>query len=70
MTVYPDVESARIDPSVLSKPHTRTPSKLEQLFRDAKRVREDGLPYAFQAGYFWATLQQIEDIFRKEDRLG
>ncbi len=70
MTVYPDVESARIDPSVLSKTNQPTLSKLQQLFRDAKRVRQEGCPYAFQSGYFWATLQQIEDILKKENRLG
>lgn len=69
MTVYPDVESARIDPSILSKPSTLS-TELKQLINDAKQVRAKGLPYGFQAGYFWATLQQIEDILKKENRLG
>lgn len=65
MTVYRSVDEARIDPAILCS-EFKTVSKIQSLINDARAVREAETPYAFQAGYFWATLQQLEVLFKEQ----
>ena len=58
MTVFRDVEAARIDPAVLTK--SDLPAQLRRLFDEANTVYHSDASYAYKAGYLHTTLCLIE----------
>ncbi len=69
MTVYRDVEAARIPPHVLkSNDLSCIPAHLRQWFRDAYQLyHNEEVSYAYKAGYFYGLLTLIEHHFQEAE---
>ena len=66
MTVYPDVEAARIDPAILID-RSAIPAPLRSFFNEAhllKNSQERSI--AFKAGYYYGVLKLIEEYFEAQ----
>lgn len=71
MTVYPDVESARIDPKVLGNDHTvsAVPVYLRRWIKEAHSIYDtEEISYAYKAGYFYGIIQLIENYFNETNK--
>lgn len=66
MTVYRDVDAARIDPAILNKQST-IPAPLRSWFDEVHHLqRNPDQSIAFKAGYYYGVLKLIEEYFEAQ----
>lgn len=66
--VYPDVESARIDPQTLGSncdhSSSHLPAYLRRWFKEAHTIyNSEELSHAYKTGYLYGVLQIVENYF-------
>jgi hypothetical protein len=66
MTVYRDVDAARIDPAILNK-QSAIPAPLRSWFDEVHHLqRNPDQSIAFKAGYYYGVLKLIEEYFEAQ----
>ena len=66
MTVYRDVDAARIDPAILNK-QSAIPAPLRSWFDEVHHLqRNPDHSIAFKAGYYYGVLKLIEEYFEAQ----
>jgi len=66
MTVYPDVDAARIDPAILGK-QSPIPAPLRSWFNEVHLLQNNpDQSVAFKAGYYYGVLKLIEEYFEAQ----
>jgi len=66
MTVYRDVDAARIDPAVLGK-QSAIPAPLRSWFNEVHHLKHNpDQSIAFKAGYYYGVLKLIEEYFEAQ----